>query len=235
MLHHFKKNPLIVVIIALLLILLVGLALGLKLYHDSQEKIKELKNSVVLPVNPSPQEIQQVITKVGEHYVLPKGEPKVITITGVETLKKDQPFFEQAKDGDILLVYGEKVILYDARVDKIIDIAQIRTDASSSASLSQVSAKKVNVVVLNGTQITGLTKRIDTILAAIEQIQIVSRDNAKKRDYTRTLVIDLKGTNPELRQRLVRTLPASSVPLPEGENHPDSTVDFVIILGEDKK
>lgn len=70
---------------------------------------------------------QQIIRKVGSHIVLPSGEtPKIITVTNVAEMKKTQPFFSSASNGDKLLIYSTKVILYNAITDRVIDIAQIK-------------------------------------------------------------------------------------------------------------
>ena len=72
---------------------------------------------------------QHVIQRVGSHMILPSGEaPKVITVANVDQLRKTQPFFNSASNGDMLLVYATKVILYSPISDRIIDIAQIRFD-----------------------------------------------------------------------------------------------------------
>jgi hypothetical protein len=70
---------------------------------------------------------QQIIRKVGSHIVLPTGEtPKIITVTNVNDMRKTQPFFASASNGDKLLIYSTKVILYNATSDRVIDIAQIK-------------------------------------------------------------------------------------------------------------
>lgn len=97
-----------------------------KLYLDSQKNLQAFKSGQNLPNLPSSKEIKDIVGKVGKHYLLPDEEPKLITIANADVLKKTQPFFAKAKNGDKLLVYSQKVILYDPLADKIIDIAQIR-------------------------------------------------------------------------------------------------------------
>jgi hypothetical protein len=75
----------------------------------------------------APDDIKSVVDAVSKLIVLPASEtPKVVTITNVEQLKKDQPFFSDATNGDKLLVYSKKVILYNPRTNRVVDIAQIK-------------------------------------------------------------------------------------------------------------
>jgi hypothetical protein len=69
---------------------------------------------------------KQIIQRAGSHMVLPPGEtPKIVTVTNVNDMKKTQPFFNIASNGDKLLIYSTKVILYSVKADRILDIAQI--------------------------------------------------------------------------------------------------------------
>lgn len=63
--------------------------------------------------------------------------PQIITITNIDQFK-DQPFFKDAKNGDILLLYSKskKAILYDPQQNRIIDTAPIVASSSAEASPS---------------------------------------------------------------------------------------------------
>lgn len=100
-----------------------------------------LKPTVSTPVGApeklSKQEIQKVVEKVRTHMVLPDEDPQIVAITNVDSLKKQQAFFSLAQNGDQLLVYPSKVILYRPSTDQVVDVAQIRlspTPSSASAS-----------------------------------------------------------------------------------------------------
>lgn len=120
-----KRNPFLYILIIIVIALVIGLGIIGKLYFDSRQQISSLKNGSTDPLA-TLSEIKTLTEKIGQHYVLPKEQPKLVTIANVENLKKNQPFFAQAKNGDKLLVYSQKVILYDPVADKIIDVAQIR-------------------------------------------------------------------------------------------------------------
>jgi len=79
-------------------------------------------------------EITNLVEKVGEHMFLPEGEvPTMATVSDPETLKR-QDFFKNAKIGDKVLIYtkAKQAILYDPVADKIITIAPLSLDDSST-------------------------------------------------------------------------------------------------------
>lgn len=112
-------------------VLLGGLFYTFTLYRDSQKRISDLTRQLETG-NQSGVTDKSVIEKVGRHYVLPSEEPKLVTIRDAAALRHDQPFFSQAEDGDVLLVYATKVILYSPKLDKIVEVAQIRPDAGKN-------------------------------------------------------------------------------------------------------
>jgi hypothetical protein len=95
---------------------------------------------IATPEKLSKQDVQKVVEKVRTHMVLPDEEPQIVAITNVDSLKKQQAFFSMAQNGDQLLVYPSKVILYRPSSDQVVDVAQIRLSptpqsASPSAGL----------------------------------------------------------------------------------------------------
>ena len=102
------------------------------LFLNSQKeliKLRSQKDEVVA-------ESKQVVDQVGKLIILPQGEtPAVATITDVERLKQNQPFFSQAKDGDKVLIYtkAKKAILYRPAENKIVEVAPVNLGVSPSA------------------------------------------------------------------------------------------------------
>ena len=73
--------------------------------------------------------------------VLPQNEePTTATVSDTAKLK-DQPFFKNAKNGDVVLIYtkAQIAILYDRKIDKIIAVAPINL-GTSQTPLPQESA-----------------------------------------------------------------------------------------------
>jgi hypothetical protein len=117
-----KKTIMISVIVSVLIIF--GISGGVLWYITRTPESSLTANTLGATTDENPQEI---IRKVGSHMTLPPGEiPKVVTVTNVAQMKKTQPFFTSASNGDKLLIYSTKVVLYSPISDRIIDIAQIR-------------------------------------------------------------------------------------------------------------
>ena len=105
------------------ILLVVAIVIGFRFVMN----LRAQKKTVESPVQKgAPHDDAGIIQLVGKHMILPLEEPKVVTVANVEDLRREQPFFLQAKNGDKLLVYSSRVILYNPISDKIVDVAQIR-------------------------------------------------------------------------------------------------------------
>lgn len=114
---------------------LIVLILGALLVVASAAAIYFWRQASALKTNPqqaAQEEIQQTVSMVGKHMILPDGEtPTVATVTDPEKLK-DQPFFARAKVGYKVLIYTQsrKAILYDPVENKIVEVAPLNVGAS---------------------------------------------------------------------------------------------------------
>lgn len=93
------------------------------------------------PTAQNPQdEVRQIVTEVGKLMELPVGEePTIATVTDVEQLRT-QPFFQNAQNGDKVLIYqnARKAILYSPSKKKVLEVSplNIGTDSGQVASPS---------------------------------------------------------------------------------------------------
>lgn len=74
-------------------------------------------------------EVAAVVAKVGRLIELPQGEtPTIATVSDLQKLQ-DEPFFANAKQGDIVLIYtnAREAYLYDPVQDKLVEVAPITT------------------------------------------------------------------------------------------------------------
>ena len=74
------------------------------------------------------QETKKITNAVGKLIELPEGTPQIATVSDVETLKKAQPFFEKALNGDQVLVFTKEAILYRPSTNKIINVAPVNRE-----------------------------------------------------------------------------------------------------------
>lgn len=71
---------------------------------------------------------EDLVEKVGKLIMLPADEtPSIATVTDPEKVKKDQPFFNNAKVGDKVLIYAtaRKAIMYSPSENKIVEVAPL--------------------------------------------------------------------------------------------------------------
>lgn len=76
------------------------------------------------------EEVRDLVEAVGKLIVLPEGEePTVASVSDPEKLK-DQPFFQNAKVGDKVLIYTQarKAYLYDPKLNKLLEVAPLTVE-----------------------------------------------------------------------------------------------------------
>lgn len=237
-LGSFVKKQGIIILFVIVTLALLGSTMY---FYTQYQKISRSEKE-------KPDEVSQLIARAGAHILLPDGEvPKIVTVTDRDKLS-DQVFFTHAKNGDKVLVYegAKKAFLYDPKADIILEVGPVTiNDIVPSATVSAqipmvletptITPRTYRFVLYNGTGTTGLTKTYETELTALVQDAIViDRDNAAKRDYLTSVIVDLSGSNVAAVAGLAKTLGLEASSLPAGEIKP-ADADFLIILGADKK
>ena len=71
--------------------------------------------------------ILSITERLGKLMSLPDEEPLVASIVDVKTLKKTQNFYNDARDGDTLIIYlkARKAIIYDGVNNKIVNVGPL--------------------------------------------------------------------------------------------------------------
>ena len=124
--HHVHKISYFILIPS---VLVSGLLLAS--YH---QKYTEIKDD---PEMYTQQSVQELISDVSKLMVLPENEtPTVATVSDPAKLK-ELPFFEKAKAGDRLIIYmqARKAILYDAKENKILEVAPLMLNSDLKDAL----------------------------------------------------------------------------------------------------
>jgi len=199
-------------------------------YYRSYQKL--LKNPDII----TKQEVDWLKEKVGKLMVLPTDEePSTATVLDKEKLK-DQAFFKNAENGDKILIYAgtKKAILYRPSTDKIIEVMPLVIDENQTAQTTKVpeaTTQNIRVALLNGTATAGLTNTAGTTLKdKIKNIDIVSKENASKTDYTKNIVVDINGNKADETKAIADALGGSVGSLPDGETAPDA--DILVIVAK---
>ncbi len=221
-------------------IIISGFGYGIYRYQKIANELAAMKTDPNKIQEVAKSEQKKLIEQVEKLMVLPSDEePTVATVTDPEKLK-DQPFFSTAKAGDKVLIYANarKAILFDPTANKIIDVSPINLNTSSpSANLanSTPTPMPLKIALYNGTEVVGITQKIEKELKdKIGNIYVPVKENAKKKDYPETLIIDLMGSKPQVAEQLAKVLNGKISSLPAGENKPADS-DILVIVGADKK
>ncbi len=105
---------------AVLAILILSLAGNYFLYKEN----RKLSTNPQIAVQ---QQIEAIVSKVSKLIVLPSDEtPTIVTIANTTDLK-NQPFFQNAKPGDQVIMYpsNRRVIIYRPSENRIIEVGFI--------------------------------------------------------------------------------------------------------------
>jgi len=218
-----------------IIIVAIALLTAIFFYNKYQKAQKMLTN----PSEVTKDQVQELIDKVGKLIELPTGEAPTIATVSDKTKLAGQPFFVKTENGDKVLIYSQakKAILYRPSSNKIIEVSPINLDAfqqpgqPTKAVISPTPAP-AKVIILNGTNTIGLTNVAEKKLKdKMPNITIADKDNANKKDYTKTFVSFTSDIQKATATQIASILGGEVVPIPKDEQN--SKADILIILGKD--
>ena len=229
---YLNKKNIAIACIALTILLVFGIGLYYFLQYHHEQKL--LKN----PLLASEMQQETIVKNVGKLTQLPSGEQPTIAKISDITRLNNQPFFQNAQNGDFVLIYtkAKEAILYDPVSNKVLRVGPILVPSPTAgipqAALgAQTANLPVSVAIYNGTTVAGLAKKTETkITDAMKNATVVVETNAAKQDYSQTEVIDLKGNNAQAASKIASILHGEVSSLPKGESKP-AQADILVILG----
>ncbi len=192
-------------------------------------------------------EISALVEKVAKHVSIKAGErPTVATVEDANLLRQQRPaFYSEAENGDKLLVWSDKAVLYSPRRDVVLAVLPIAyatdgepvsgnatsTTTPSDTTPTASEAQAPTIEVRNGTSRAGLARRA-TDLAKANGFTTVAPGDAKDRSYTNTVFLVKAGASfPVSEPKLAELLKAEKVETLPGEVA--SAADILVILGSD--
>jgi len=211
-----------ILIIVLVLVLVVSGYGAAYYYHYQYQQLKKNPNIANQDVTAA------TLKAVGKLIELPAGEtPTIATVLDKDKLK-DQPFFQNAENGDELLAFSKamKAILYRPSTNMIIEVAPLTINNTASST----ATKKLTVAIYNGTNTVGLTSNIEKQISSNGNIDVVSKSDAARKDYQGNLVVDITGTNASAATVIAKNIGGTVSNLPSGESKPNA--DILIIAGK---
>lgn len=194
-----------------------------------------IKNYFELKAYKDERDIELLKDRLGRHLALPKEEPLVATVTDVEKLKAEQPFYRNAKNGDKVFIWKDKALIYRLEEDKIIDFGIIVSKNPEQTNEQQIAS--TTIVVLNGSGTANVAnqarQQIESSESIAKLINAVETQNAQNSTYTKSIVVDVSGKNANLVAQIAKTVGATvETELPAGETAPENA-DVVVIIGRD--
>lgn len=92
-------------------------------YTTVNKQLKELRES---PAIQQEKVVQETLDKLKNHVVLPENQtPVVATVEDAAALQKDNTFYNEAQNGDTVVVFQSKAYLYRPSTDRIVNIGPV--------------------------------------------------------------------------------------------------------------
>lgn len=216
-------------------------------YQKTQKELQTIKKATTASQGANSDQLSKIVAEVGKIMKLPEGEvPTMATISDISKLK-EQAFFKNGKNGDILLVYNKagKAILYNPTEKKIVEIAPVGSTGTPAGSPGANPSPKSSptptptpfqpkVLLRNGTMTPNLAAKIEgEIKKAFPSVIITGKENAARNTYEKTILVILNQTAKETAQNIAKNLNAATSDLPSAEQKPLNT-DILIVIGKDK-
>ena len=122
---------------------------------------------------------------------------------------------------------------FPRRVELISPKVQMNDDSVASESgVARDKDSLATVAIYNGTAKIGITGKFAEKVTEKLGTRVVLKQNAKKRDYPRSFVVDIDGEGAVTAKKLASLLDCPLVTImPEGESTPSA--DILVILGGD--
>lgn len=173
-------------------------------------------------------EIDEVVGKVGKLIVLPTDQqPTVATIQDVTALAKEQPFFSGAENGDKLLLYPDKAIIYSVKYEKLVNVGPVYNQGGQTTKPIENLSNKLIADVRNGSEKVGLGRTLADSLISKGLCHVGEVTNAGKSSYSKIILVNLKNKDVSVLEKELGVKAVAG--LPEGEA--PSNADVLIIVG----
>lgn len=125
--HNNQMNLTKRILLAAGALVFIGSVIAAGYFFWQYNNLKANPNSV------AEQKTDNLVTKVSKLYALPKETPTVAEISDKEKLK-DQSFFDNAQNGDYLLLFtnAKQAIIYRESTNQLINVGPISIDAEKN-------------------------------------------------------------------------------------------------------
>lgn len=211
------------VLIFLLLVSLAGNALLGSLYWQERNHNPEMDAQA---------ELDMVMAEISKLITLPEGAtPVLATVSNAEDLRNRQAFFENAEDGDKLLLYNtatesanRKAYLYRPSTKQLINVAPINVGGQIQPQQDEFS-----IDIRNATLTEGLEDQMEALLSQVFPNATVVAKGEANQDYDQSSLIQVNASS-EVARKVSELFSVELIDLPETED-PNPETDLILILG----
>ena len=131
-----KNDAKKIIILSLFFLLLVATIYLLFSYLKTQKELSMLKDPVAQEAALKV-ENDKLIQKIGKLIELSTTEDPVVgTVNDATSLAQQQKFFVNAKNGDKVLIYKDKALIYRPDNNKLINVGPVYIDSTSTTDIS---------------------------------------------------------------------------------------------------
>lgn len=218
-----KKEYIFYGVVAFLVLALAGSVYFIFNYKN------ELDSYEKDPTKVSDVRVEKIKNSLGKLIMLPQDiEPKVTTILDVERLREDYPeFYKNAKNGDSVVFYPDKAIIYNMDEDIIVAIAPIIREPSEE---EQVEDEILSVDVRKADSEEDEFNNIKNTLDSSAAYSLLDSGKKMQNNYKGVKVVDLTGgDNKEAAEELAEDLNGEVTTISE---EVDSEAVLLVIVGK---
>lgn len=193
-------------------LLLIGMLIVFALFGATVYYFQKYQTIKKNPEKVAQEEVNRVVKIVGQLISLPNDEtPVLATIKDREKIK-DQPFFSNAQNDDVILIYtkAKKAIVFREKDKKIINVGPISIDQQNGTPVALVNA---------GGNVADITKKINDKFTGT--VTITGTTDAKNKANVKEItVVDVAGNSGDIAKQIAETIGGKVGELPAGENAP---------------
>ena len=112
------------IFIALIGIIIIFIAIS---FFEKNDGLANLPSGNSGVITLSEKDTESIIKMVSRHIRVPDEKPNIGVVTDIASLLQNEPFYQGAKNGDVLLIYPSisRAILFDPQQDVIINVGPV--------------------------------------------------------------------------------------------------------------
>jgi hypothetical protein len=124
------------IILGIVILVLIGIS-----FFKKANDAKKLSPGASQGTTLSDNEVENIVKMVRKHIVVPNEKPNVGVVTDITSLIQNEPFYQGAKNGDVLLIYPSisRAILFDLEKDVIINVGPVVFENPEGGPTNQTS------------------------------------------------------------------------------------------------